>query len=66
MDGINTRWQKNETSGNFEIEKLNPFGDKGFKLFGYKQSDIGMILFILHEKGEPRKIPPKYRFLMSA
>ena len=43
IDGIKTRWQKNETFGNFVIEKLNPFGDRAFKLLGYRESDSAII-----------------------
>ena len=56
-DGTRTRWQKNETFGNFVIEKLNPFGDNGLILFGYRDSDSAITLFILHEKGDPERSP---------
>jgi hypothetical protein len=39
------------------MEKLKPFGDNGFKLFGFKESDSAISLFILHEKGDPERSP---------
>jgi hypothetical protein len=35
--------------------KLNPFGDNGLRLFGYRESDIGILVFILHEKRDPER-----------
>jgi hypothetical protein len=43
------------------MEKLNPLGDNGLMFFGYRDSELAMLLFILHEKGEPFLIPLKYR-----
>jgi hypothetical protein len=37
--------------------KLNPLGDNGLRLFGYRESDSAILVFILHEKGDPERSP---------